>query len=52
MTKLISTNPADGYKKVGEVTVSTLQEIKHKVKEANLAKKSGKNWVLKNVQKC
>ena len=42
MTKLISTNPADGYKKVGEVTVSTVQETKRKVNEANQAKKPWK----------
>lgn len=42
MTKLISTNPANGYKKVGEVTVSTVTEIKRKVKEANQVKKAWK----------
>jgi len=41
MLKIISTNPADSYKKIGEVTVSTAKEIRQKVAEANLAKK---NW--------
>jgi len=38
MTTLISTNPAKGYDPVGEVTVSTEQEIIEKVSAANEAK--------------
>src|SRR5258708_5071564 len=36
--KLISTNPADNYSKVGEVEVSTDTEIKDKVAKAQAAK--------------
>jgi len=38
MNKLISTNPADNYTKVGEVEISTDEEIKEKVAKANAVK--------------
>lgn len=38
MVNLISTNPADNYKKLGSVKISTFPEIKKKVAEANKAK--------------
>jgi len=42
MATLISTNPAKNYKKIGSVKISTLEEIKRKVKEANKAKEGWK----------
>ncbi len=42
MAKLVSTNPARNYKKVGEVDVSTSLEIKEKVELANEVKKEWK----------
>lgn len=42
MTKLISTNPADNYSKIGEVDVSTDKEIADKVSQANKAKTAWK----------
>lgn len=44
--KLISTNPADGYKPIGEVIISTEKEIKEKVKNAQEAKLSWKETPL------
>lgn len=44
--KLFSTNPAKNYEKIGSVKISTLQEIKTKVKKAHLAKKLWKNLPL------
>lgn len=38
MTKLISTNPADNYSKVGEVNISTDTEISDKASQAHKAK--------------
>ncbi len=38
MSKLISTNPAKNYKTIGSVDVSTVEEIKKKIKEAQKAK--------------
>ena len=40
MNKLISTNPAKDYQKIGEVVISSLSEIKEKVKLANQSKKN------------
>lgn len=40
MNKLISTNPSKNYEVIGEVEVSTSQEIKQKVAEAQTAKKA------------
>ena len=40
--KLVSTNPADNYSKVGEVEVSTDAEVKDKVAKAQAAKTSWK----------
>ena len=40
--KLVSTNPADNYSKVGEVEVSTDAEIKEKVSKAQAAKTAWK----------
>lgn len=40
--KLVSTNPADGYKLVGEVEVSTKEEIEEKVAAAQKAKTAWK----------
>ena len=42
MAILISTNPAKNYKKIGSVSVSTPQEIKRKVDQANKAKSDWK----------
>jgi acyl-CoA reductase-like NAD-dependent aldehyde dehydrogenase len=39
MAKLVSTNPAKNYRKIGSVKVSSPQEIKRKVRLANRAKK-------------
>lgn len=41
MTKLISTNPAKNYEVLGEVKISTEEEIQNKVRAARLAKD---NW--------
>lgn len=41
MTKLISTNPAKNYEVLGEIEISTEEEIRNKVKAARLAKD---NW--------
>ena len=38
MTKLISTNPAKNYEVVGEVEISTDEEIAEKIADANKAK--------------
>lgn len=46
MTKLISTNPAKNYEVLGEVEISTEEEIQNKVKAAHLAKD---NWKLLGV---
>lgn len=43
MTKLISTNPARNYEVVGEVDISTEQEIVEKVEKAQNAKKAWKD---------
>ena len=43
MAKLVSTNPAKNYKKLGEVDISTQDEIKSKVQKANSAKKKWRN---------
>ncbi len=42
MTILISTNPAKNYKRIGSIEVSTSQEIKRKVDQANKAKSDWK----------
>lgn len=42
MAKLISTNPTN-YKKLGEVDISTQEEIRNKVHKANSAKKGWRN---------
>ena len=42
MSKLISTNPADGYKVIGSVETSTPEEIKSEVVVAQKAKKAWK----------
>lgn len=42
MPKIISTNPARNYEVIGEVEVSTSEEIQEKVKLANHAKKAWK----------
>lgn len=47
MKKLISTNPANNYEIIWEVNVSTDEEIKEKVKQANNAKKAWKELWLK-----
>ncbi|HLC71904.1 MAG TPA: aldehyde dehydrogenase family protein, partial [Candidatus Nanoarchaeia archaeon] len=47
MSKLISTNPAQGYEKVGEVDISTVEEIHDKVKLANKAKLQWKELGVK-----
>lgn len=46
MKKIISTNPAKNYEVIGEVQVSTLSEIKKKVKGANKARKVWKELGL------
>ncbi|MEK7517363.1 MAG: aldehyde dehydrogenase family protein [Patescibacteria group bacterium] len=43
MTKLVSTNPGKNYKKLGEVNISTKDDIRNKVKKANLAKREWKD---------
>lgn len=47
MSKLISTNPAKNYEVVGEVNVSTADEIQEKVKLANQAKLEWKELGIK-----
>ena len=47
MAKLISTNPAKNYEVVGEVTISTPQEIQKKVQQANQVKKAWKELGVK-----
>ncbi len=47
MKKLISTNPAKNYEVIGEVNVSTDEEIREKVELANKAKISWKELGLK-----
>lgn len=47
MAMLISTNPAKNYKKISSVKVSTLSEIKEKVKLANEAKEGWKELGVK-----
>lgn len=47
MAKLISTNPARKYEVIGSVNISTLQEIKQKVTEAQKAKKLWKDMGVK-----
>lgn len=42
MSKLISTNPAKGYKVIGSVEISTIQEIKQKVANAHKVKTAWK----------
>lgn len=46
MTKLISTNPAQNYKPLGEVNISTYEEIKTKISQANAAKLAWKELRL------
>jgi succinate-semialdehyde dehydrogenase/glutarate-semialdehyde dehydrogenase len=43
MAKLISTNPARNFKKIGEVTISSTKEIKTKVQEAKYAQEDWQN---------
>lgn len=47
MTKLISTNPANDYEILGEVEISTNEEIQSKVAQANEVKKSWKELGIK-----
>ncbi|MBI5127513.1 aldehyde dehydrogenase [Candidatus Roizmanbacteria bacterium] len=47
MKKLISTNPAKNYEKIGEVNISSVSEIKEKVFSANQAKKSWRDLGIK-----
>lgn len=47
MSKIASTNPAQNYKKIGEVKVSTNTEIKKAVEEANKVKRAWKDTSLK-----
>ena len=47
MTKLISTNPADNYSKIGEVDISPDKEIADKVSRANNAKTAWKELKVK-----
>lgn len=47
MNKLVSTNPADNYSFVGEVTISSGSEISEKVKKAQLAKTRWKELGVK-----
>lgn len=42
MSKLISTNPANGYAVVGEVEISTEREVHEKVKQAQAARRAWK----------
>lgn len=51
MNKLISTNPAKDYQKIGEVEISSLSEIKEKVNLANRAKKLWKDIGVKERTK-
>ncbi len=51
MNKLISTNPAKDYQKIGEVVISSLSEIKEKVKLANQSKKIWKDLGVKERTK-
>lgn len=46
MSKLVSTNPADNYEKIGEVEISTEKEIKEKVAMAREAQKSWADFGL------
>lgn len=48
MPKLISTNPAKNYQPLGEVEISTDEEIKAKVSQANAAKLDWKELGLQN----
>ncbi len=48
MGKLISTNPANNYSIIGEVTISSAAEISQKVQKAQAAKKA---WKELSVQK-
>ena len=43
MAKLVSTNPGKNYKKLGEVNVSTQDEIRNKVEKANSAMRGWRN---------
>lgn len=47
MAKLVSTNPADNYARIGEVEVSTNAEIAEKVAKAQAAKKAWKELGVK-----
>lgn len=47
MNRIISTNPANNYEKIGEVKTSTIAEIKEKVSQANRAKKAWKDLGVK-----
>jgi len=47
MNRIVSTNPAENYSIVGEVTKSTVEEIAEKVKKANSAKKVWKELGVK-----
>jgi len=47
MTKLISTNPANNYQKIGEVDVTTEKEITRKVHEAHQTKTTWKELGIK-----
>lgn len=47
MIKLVSTNPADNYSVIGEVSVSSDKEISEKVKKAQLAKIAWKELGVK-----
>ena len=47
MAKLISTNPSKAYEKIGEVEISSDVEIEAKVKQANSAKLSWKEFGVK-----
>ena len=48
MTKLVSTNPSKNYEIIGEVQISSDEEIKIKVEEANKAKTTWKELGVKN----
>lgn len=48
MTKLISTNPAKNYEKIGSVNITTLREIKENI---SLAKKVKTEWKELGVEK-
>lgn len=48
--KLVSTNPAKNYEYIGEVEISTPEEISYKVAWAQKAKKSWRNlWIEKRI---